>query len=83
MRFFACDARVVENCLVAFFMGDARSSLEAKEMDFMVGDQVIANCGEVSIIGTMYTSKRMVSTSVCSSCRNRAGSINASCLKEQ
>ena len=83
MRFFACDARVVENCLVAFLAGDARSILEAKEMDFMMGARVIAGYGEDSNIGTMYTSKRMVSTSVCSSCRNRAGSINASCLKEQ
>jgi hypothetical protein len=71
MRFFACDARVVENCLVAFLAGDARSILDAKEMDFMVGDRVIAGYGEVSNIGTMYTSKRVVSTSVCNSCRNQ------------
>lgn len=49
MRFFACDARVVENCLVAFFMGDARSSLAAKETDFMVSDLVRASYSEFSI----------------------------------
>jgi hypothetical protein len=41
MRFFACVARVVENSLVAFLVVDARSILEAKEMDFMLGDRVI------------------------------------------
>jgi len=47
MRFFACDTRVVENCLVAFLAGDARSILEAKEVDFMMGDRVIAGYGKV------------------------------------
>ena len=47
MRFFACDARVVENCLVAVLAGDARSILEAKEMDFMSGDRAIAVSGKI------------------------------------
>jgi len=47
MRFFACDTRVVENCLVAFLAGDARSILEAKEVDFMMGDRVIPGYGKV------------------------------------
>jgi hypothetical protein len=47
MRFFACDTRVVENCLVAFLAGDARSILEANEMDFIMGDQMIAGYGKV------------------------------------
>ena len=47
MRFFACDARVVENCLVAFLAGDARSILEAREMDFMMGDLVTAGYGKI------------------------------------
>jgi hypothetical protein len=37
MRFFACDACVVENCLIACFAGDARSSLIDRETGFMVG----------------------------------------------
>jgi hypothetical protein len=56
MRFFACDARVVENCLVAFLAGDARSILEAREMDFMMGDRVIAVYGKIWVGSTMYTS---------------------------
>lgn len=56
MRFFACDARVVENCLVAFLVGDARSILKAREMDFMMGDRVIAGYGKIWLGSTMCTS---------------------------
>lgn len=59
-RFFACDARVVENCLVAFLAGDARSILEAREMDFMMGDLVIAGYGKIRMVITMCTSRNMV-----------------------
>jgi hypothetical protein len=65
MRFFACDARVVENCLVAFLAGDARSILEAREMDFMMGDRVTVGYGDVCIRSTMYTSKRRVAMGIC------------------
>ena len=52
--------------------------LEAKEMDFMVGAGVRSGYGEVSIRSTMYTSKEMVSTTECNSCRTGTKTINAS-----
>jgi uncharacterized protein YodC (DUF2158 family) len=76
MRFFACDARVVENCLVAFLAGDARSILEAKEMDFMVGDLVRVGCGTIRMRITMYASS-MVITGVRSAGDVGTRSINA------
>lgn len=71
MRFFACDTRVVENCLVAFLAGDARSILEAREMDFMMIDRVIAGYGEAQSISTMYSSRSMVATCVWDRCKNQ------------
>jgi hypothetical protein len=49
-RFFACDARVVENCLDVFLAGDARSILEAREMVFIVNCQALVGSGENSMI---------------------------------
>ena len=81
MRFFACDARVVENCLVAVLAGDARNSLEAKEMCFMMGAGVRSGYGKVWIISTTYTSTRMVS--VRNRCRSQEHQCVQSGLKEQ
>jgi hypothetical protein len=37
MRFFACDACVVENCLAVYLVDGARSALRGMETGFIVG----------------------------------------------
>jgi hypothetical protein len=67
IRFFACDTRVVENCLVAVLMDDARSILEARKTDFMMGDWVIAmvRSGWEAQGKVYFTSKRRMAAGVC------------------